>query len=148
MAARDPADTTTELADALRMAVGPLARQLRQQASEPLTATQTSVVSSICRWGPISLGELAAREQLSPPMISKVVAALEHEGFVERLADARDRRVCRVRLSSEGVRWVEEGRARRNAWLAGRLAALTTAERETIASAVQGLQRLIDDDAP
>jgi DNA-binding transcriptional ArsR family regulator len=80
------------LAARLRAVLGPLSRELRQQSSEPLTATQVSVLASIYRHGPMPLGELASRERLSPPRISKVVDSLEVAGFVERTRDQADRR--------------------------------------------------------
>ena len=127
-----------EWASRLRLAVMPLSRQLRQQATEAFTPTQLSVIGTIHRHGPVSLGDLAARERLSPPTISKVVAAIEAEGLIERIADPEDRRVCRVRVTRGGERWIERGRAARNEWLAERIAAL--------AAAVPVLERLVDDE--
>lgn len=138
--------TTTDhsaLAARLRTVLGPLSRQLRQQSSDPLTATQVSVLGSIHHHGPLSLGEVAHREQLSPPMISKVVAALEELGFVERVQDSDDRRVWLVESSPAGRDWIELGRARRDAWLAERLAALSPDELAALSAAVPALETLV-----
>lgn len=108
------------LAAQLRMAIGPLERQLRRQGTDPFTPTQLSVIGAIYRHGPIALGDLAARERLSAPMISKVVASLDKAGVVRRIPDEGDRRVCRVAIATAGERWIEEGQARRNAWQIGR----------------------------
>lgn len=140
-----PPPDPTSLAAELRSILAPLARQLRQQSSDPLTATQVSVLGSIHRNGPVSLGDVAALEQLSPPMISKVVGALEERGFVERVRDVTDRRVWLVEVSPLGVKWIEQGRARRDAWLAERLARLTTGEAAALAAAAPLLRRLTEE---
>lgn len=127
----------------LREVVGPLARQMRLQGSEPLTFTQLSALSSIRRYGPISLGDLAAHERLSPPMISRVVTALEEQAFVSRHWDPLDRRVCRVQLTSAGERWMHDGETQRNKWLAGRLAALQPDELAVVAAGLTGLEQLM-----
>lgn len=72
-----PERPTGEVAAQLRSVVVPLARLLRQQTGGLLTATQGSVLGTVARHGPLNVSDLAAREQLSLPMISKVVAALE-----------------------------------------------------------------------
>jgi DNA-binding MarR family transcriptional regulator len=134
-----------DLAARLRTIIVPLARQLRQ-ANGRFTPTQLTVMGSIHRHGPLSLGDLSARERLSPPMISRVVASLEEEGVVERMFDASDRRVCLVRISDEGERWIEETRAERDAWLAQRLATLGPDELKALMAAAPLLQRLVDED--
>jgi DNA-binding MarR family transcriptional regulator len=142
------ADHTAEvgpLAARLRAVLGPLSRELRQQASEPLTATQVSVLVTIHRHGPLALGEVASRERLSPPMISKVVDALEQADFVERVRDREDRRVWMVSATEAADRWMEQGRARRDAWIAERLELMDDADRHLLARAVPLLERLISD---
>lgn len=133
------------LAAQLRTVLGPLSRALRQQASGPLTATQISVLGSIHRYGPLSLGDVAAREQLSPPTISKVVDALDKIGYVERLRDTDDRRVWLVETTDAGHEWMVEGRARRDAWLAERLAALDPADLAALAAAAPALEHLTEE---
>jgi DNA-binding MarR family transcriptional regulator len=118
------------LAARLRMAIVPLARQLRQQTGDDVTPTQLSFIGSIDRHGPLTLGELAARERVSPPMVTKVVA----------------QRVSVVALTPAGERWLREARARRNAWLAERLHALTPDERTALDQALPLIERLLEDD--
>lgn len=132
-----------EWAGRLRAAVAPLERQLRQETAGPYTPTQLSVIGAISRHGPIPLGELAARERLSPPTISKIVASLEDAGIVGRLPDRDDRRVCRVAITTAGSRWIKQSRARRNEWLAERIAMLSPPERAAIAAALPVLERLL-----
>jgi DNA-binding MarR family transcriptional regulator len=146
--AREPrsgSDGVMDLAARLRTTVVPLARQLRQ-ADARFTPTQLTVLGSIHRNGPLSLGDLSARERLSPPMISRVVASLEEEGVVERMFDASDRRVCLVRISEDGERWIRQTRADRDAWLAQRLAMLGPDELDALMAAAPVLEHLVDED--
>jgi DNA-binding MarR family transcriptional regulator len=132
------------LAVQLRSAVTPLARELRQQNGESVTATQLAAVGTILRHGPITLGELAERERVSPPMITKVVASLEERGLVARVIDPNDRRVSRVDLLPAGHAWLADARARSNAWLAARLDELTADERARLADVIPLIERLTE----
>jgi len=136
-----------EWARQLRAAVVPLARQLRQQRVEDsFTPTQRTVLGTIHRYAPISLGDLAARERLSPSRISSVVTALEDAEFVTRIYDRRDRRVCRVETTAVGEKWIEQSEAAASDWLAGRIAGLAPAERAALAAAVPVIESLISDE--
>lgn len=133
----------SEVADRLGMAITRLARLLRQQAGDDLTPTMRAAVGTIAREGPLTLGELAAVEQVAPPTITKVVTKLEDRGLVEREADPSDRRVARVVLSEKGERWLEGDRRRRHAWLAERIDKLDAAERDRLVRAVDAIESLI-----
>jgi len=133
----------SEVADRLGMAITRLARLLRQQAGDDLTPTMRAAVGTIAREGPLTLGELAASEQVAPPTITKVVAKLEDRGLVEREADPTDRRVARVVLSDRGERWLEADRRRRHAWLADRIDKLDASDRERLVRAVDAIESLI-----
>src|SRR5918911_5658133 len=87
--------TTAELAGRMRLVVTRLGRRVRRQAGGDLTPSQASALSSIGRLGPLTLGELSAVENVRPPTLTKVVAALEEQGLVARHADPRDRRAGR-----------------------------------------------------
>lgn len=131
-----------ELIGRLRLAVARLARLLRQQDQSGLTPTATAMLATIARRGPLTLGELATAEQVAPPTITKVVARLESAGLIERLADADDRRICRVVVSPEGSRQLDRNRSRRTAWLAEQFAALGPEDQERLADAVAVLEQL------
>lgn len=133
------------LADAVRTTVMRLSRELRRQAGTPFTATQLSVLGTIQRAESISLGELAAREALSAPMISKVVAALEDVGVIYRTADGQDRRRCLVQVTEQGREWLAAELVRWNTRLAERVAQLDPTERDALATALPLLDRLAAD---
>ena len=93
--------------------------------------------------GPRTLGELAAAEQVTPPTMTRIVAALERDGLVTRTADMADRRVSRVQITADGMRVLEHGRARRTAVLTARLAALAPRELRTVERAAVILERML-----
>jgi DNA-binding MarR family transcriptional regulator len=140
-------DEVAELASRVRVTITPLARQLRQHANDDLTPTRLSAIGTIARRGPITLGDLASRERVSPPMITKVVGSLEEQGLVQRTIDPSDRRVSWVALTPEGESWLEEARARRDVWLAQRLSTLTPEELSTLDAALPVLERLVQPEA-
>jgi DNA-binding MarR family transcriptional regulator len=132
----------TETADRLGMAITRLARLLRQQAGDELTPTMRAMIGSISSEGPVTLGDLASIERVAPPTITKVIAKLEERGFVEREPDPSDRRVSRVALTELGRRWLDSDRRRRHAWLAGQVQKLDDRELDTLAAAVEILERI------
>jgi DNA-binding MarR family transcriptional regulator len=131
-----------DVAGRLRLSVTRLARLLRQQDESGLTPTMGAALATIGRVGPLTLGELAALEQVAPPTVTKVIGKLEAAGLVDRLADRADRRVCRVALSADGRRQLEINRSRRTAWLADRLAALEPEEQDRLAAAIDAIEQL------
>src|SRR3954469_24224527 len=129
-----------ELAGHLRVSIARLARLLRQQDESGLSPTSTATLATISREGPLTLGELAAAEQVAPPTVTKVIGKLEAAGLVDRLIDPADRRVCRVALSPAGHKHVDVSRSRRTAWLADRVAELSPEEREQLMAAIDVLE--------
>jgi DNA-binding MarR family transcriptional regulator len=93
--------------------------------------------------GPLTLTALAAAEQVRPPTITRLVQALERAGLVERLPDAADRRVTRVRATARGRQLLDAGRRARVEFLAGALAGLPRRERTLLRDAADVLGRLI-----
>jgi DNA-binding MarR family transcriptional regulator len=138
-----PADPTTELADRLHSAAIHLLRRLRREDdASGLGAPQLSALSVIVFAGPITLGALARAEQVRPPTITKLVAALEAKGLVERTPDLADRRVTHVGATARGVRLLHEGRKRRVAALSASLAGLSKRDRALLAGALPLLERV------
>src|SRR5436190_12806978 len=114
-----------QVAERLHSAAIHLLRRLRREDdASGLTAPRLSALSVIVFGGPLTLGALAAAEQVRPPTMTRIVAALERTGLVARQPDPTDRRQVLLSATAAGRRLLEEGRARRTASLAGRLAAL------------------------
>lgn len=130
----------------IRLAVLRLARRLRQQAAgSDLSPSMLSALSSVERFGPVTLGDLAAAERVQPPTMTKVVARLEEAGLVLKDLDAEDRRVSRVRLSRAGRRQVASNRSRKDAYLVGLLQTLSEADVRKLADAMTVLEKLLEE---
>jgi DNA-binding MarR family transcriptional regulator len=129
------------------LAILRLSRRLRQQAVGEITASQLSALSAVAKRGEVTLGELAAIEQIAPPSMTRIAARLEEQGLLERRTDASDRRVARVVASPAGEALLAETRTRRDAFLAARLRSLTPEERTILAKAVPLLERLASEDS-
>jgi DNA-binding MarR family transcriptional regulator len=130
------------IAGRLRHSVFRLARLLRQQDDSGHPPALLTALAVIEREGPLTLGDLAAQEQVSPPTITKVVDTLEARGFVERIRDANDRRVWRVTATARGRRQLEASRSRRTEWLARQLRDLTVDDCARLAAALDVLETL------
>jgi DNA-binding MarR family transcriptional regulator len=134
--------TVADLADRLGTATVRLARMLRQQDEGELTPTMRATLGTISRDGPLTLGELAGIEQVAPPTVTKVVGKLEDAGLVTRTADPDDRRICRVSLSDQGVRWLPADRKRRRDWLTEQLRRLNVDDVDRLTAAVEIIEGL------
>jgi DNA-binding MarR family transcriptional regulator len=141
------ATTVPTLESQIRLVVLRLSRRLRQQTASDITPSQLSALSTIGKHGEVSLGELAAIERIAPPSMTRIAAALEEKGFVERRIDASDRRVARVAVSNLGEALLIETRTRRDAFLAARLQEFTAEEQALLAAAVPLLERMASEGA-
>lgn len=134
----DPAELATEL----RLVLIPLVRELRHQAGPDLTPSVASALVTVRRDGPITLGELAVREHVSQPMISKIAATMVELGLASKAHDQTDRRVTLLEITAEGRRQLDQSRSRKNAWLATRVAQLSPEETEALRAVIPVLDRL------
>jgi DNA-binding MarR family transcriptional regulator len=137
---------STEVAARLRLSATRLARRLRQEADAGLTPSQLSALAVVERHGPLTLGDLAERERVAPPSVTKVVGKLEGERLVVRTACPDDGRVAHVSITAEGAALVEETRRRKTAWLTSRIDRLDDGQRERLAAALDVLDALVDEE--
>ena len=137
------AEDERSLASRVRLAVVRLGRRLRaQRTSSSVTLTQFSAMSSLKKCGPMTPGELAAKEVVQPPSMTRVIAALEEIGYVSRRPHPTDGRQSIVELTEDGLAYVLADISAREAWLDKRLAELTEAERRTLAEAAEIIDRM------
>lgn len=130
-----PEDLSAEASD-LRMATFRLARRLRaQRAVDSMTDGQFAVLAALHMHGTHTLGELADRERVSAPAMTRTVNCLEESGYLTRTADAVDRRKVNIEITETGAAVVAETVRRRDAWLEGALAELTATQRKALAAA-------------
>jgi DNA-binding MarR family transcriptional regulator len=152
--AQTPGEGSSDLSAAgiaarLRLAVARLHRRARQEGisqGDDVTASRLAALATVFKHGPLTLGALAAEEQVQPPSMTRIVARLEEQGLLERTVDPDDRRVARVAITPAGVTLLEVTRTRRNAFLARRVARFTDDERATLAAALPLLERVLEDD--
>ena len=127
----------------LRNAVQRIARRLRTSGDpEGLTATQSSVLATLMRQGPMRPSELAEAEALNPTLLSRVLAHLEDRGLVSRAPDPRDGRAIIARATPDGHRLIERLRARRAALLLDWLQGLTPEAHASLLAALPALEEL------
>lgn len=136
----DPAAVADRLHSA---AIHLLRRVRREDVASGLGPAQLSALSVLVFGGPMGLNELAGAEQVRPPTMSRVVAALERQKLVERERDASDARRIRLRPTAKGHSLLQKARRRRIADLAGCLAQLAGKERSALASAAEILEQAL-----
>lgn len=124
-----------------------LNRRLRAQRRDArVSLTQASALVTLMLNGPMTPGTLAARERVQPPSMTRVIAALEQLGFLDREPHPTDRRQVIVSLSAAGAAYVEAETSARDAWMDGRMRALSPAEVDTLAAAVAIVDRMVGSD--
>jgi DNA-binding MarR family transcriptional regulator len=137
--------TDLELAGRLRLAAGRLHRRIRLAGSD-LPPLQLATLASISRHGPIRPGDLAQREAVSAPVMTRVIAALDEAGLVRRSADPVDARCVNITLSPAGEDHVTRMRAQGIAYLDARIARLDAAQRAALVAALPALEALVEED--
>lgn len=146
MAERDASratETARRTADRLHSAAIHLLRRLRREDdASGLTGPRLSALSVAVFGGPVTLGALAAAEQVRRPTMTRLVSALEAAGLVSREPNPRDARAPLIRATPLGVRLLEEGRGRRTSALARQLDGLPPDELATLERAAEILDRL------
>ena len=137
-----------ELASRLRLTIARLGRRVRQEGAardEDLTPSRLAALTTLDETGPLTLGQLAAMEQVSSPSMTRIVARLEELGLAEREMSSTDRRVVRVRITDRGSALLAATRSRRDLFLARRVQRLTSDERATLARALPVMDKLLED---
>ena len=132
-----------DLASRLRLDISRMARRLRQEAGADLSPSMTAALATIERHGPLTPSELAERERVQRPTVTRVLARLEEAGLVVRAADPQDRRCSLVSISDDGRALLEAMRERKDAFLARRIDALEPADREALERAAAILERML-----
>lgn len=131
------------VADRLHSAAIRLLRRLRKEDdSAGIGASRLSALSVAVFAGPVTMGQLAAAEQVSAPTMTRLIAAMERDGLVRREDDAEDGRVVWIRATAKGSRILHDARRRRVAALTDDLGTLDRAELRLLARAAEIVERL------
>jgi DNA-binding MarR family transcriptional regulator len=143
---KTPLPEAAAVADRLHSSAIHLLRRVRRQdASTGEGPARLSALSVLVFGGPMTLGELAAAEQVKPPTMSRIVTGLERSRLAERMTDAKDTRRVRIRATPRGERLLHQGRQRRIEYLARHLDGLNRHELRTLEQAVQLLEGVLRD---
>jgi DNA-binding MarR family transcriptional regulator len=130
------------LAIDLRTAVMRTSRRLRVEATgDVITPGQYTVLAQL-RIGPQTLRELAEREHVQAPSMTRIVNALTDQGFATRTVHPGDGRQIHVGITSAGEDVFAEAREQRTAWLAQRVAGLSEEDRLILSRAAHIMQQL------
>jgi DNA-binding MarR family transcriptional regulator len=134
------------LASGLRVSVMRLRRRLvaERDPDNDLSIGQMAVLGALHLEDERTVGELAARERVQPPSMTRTVNCLVEGGYAERRSSDADRRQVIVALTDKGRATIKADRARRDEWLAQRLVELTTEERAVLRAAAPILEKIAD----
>jgi DNA-binding MarR family transcriptional regulator len=132
------------IADRLHSAAIHLLRRVRNQDTTTGEGpARLSALSVLVFGGSMTLGQLAAAEQVKPPTMTRIVNGLEQSGLATRIADTKDARRVQIRATDKGVRLLRAARNRRIGYLAQPLGTLTDKERATVGEAVEILETVL-----
>lgn len=138
--------TAAALAEQLRAAITRLNRRLRQtRPVGELTQNQLSVLASLELAGALTPRELSDAERVQPPTMTKVLAKLEERGLIQRAPHPTDGRQVLLSATDEGRAVLLEQRRVKAEWLTRRLGRLTPEDRETLARAVEIIEKIARD---
>jgi DNA-binding MarR family transcriptional regulator len=138
------------LAEDLRISIARLSRRLRSVSAGAvelpgvvrLTLSQLAALAALDRHQSMTPRELADHEKVQPPSMTRVLAALEELGLVERSPHPTDGRQVLMRVTAAGRELLREERRRKEAWLSQRLRELTPEERAILRKAAPILDKL------
>lgn len=126
----------------LAQSVVRLSRRLRQERHSELTANQLSVLGTLRTKGPLTPSSIAAHEHVQPPSMTRTINCLDEAGLVTRGQHPDDGRQVMVTISTKGEEVLAAERARRDQWLALRMAELGPADRKLLREAAAVLDKL------
>lgn len=132
-----------KLAAELRVAMSRVNRRMRQE--RPVTGLsdgEFSTMATLYNKGELSLRELAARNHVKPPSMTRIIQSLADKHMVERKPHPTDGRATLIALTELGQTEVKETRQARLAWLGSHLQTLSLDERKVLAQATKILSTL------
>ena len=129
------------LANDLRLACMRISRRVRFESTQLVAPHQLSVMARLENKA-LTPRELASIECVSPPSMTRTVAALVQGGLVARQDDPLDGRQVFLSLTPLGRSTLKETRRKRDAWMATRLKGISADEREVLIQASLILTRL------
>jgi DNA-binding MarR family transcriptional regulator len=133
-----------EVATRLRIAFALVTRAQRQQVRGALTSVQLSALHKVDMHGPIRLGDLAGREQVASPTMTRVVASLECASLVTRTIDPSNARCSLVTITKAGREQLDTVRRDRTDYMSCRLSTLSLRHQRALGEALPALDALVE----
>ncbi|KXP08446.1 MarR family transcriptional regulator [Tsukamurella pulmonis] len=139
-------DNSDGLAGELSLTVVRFARHLRgRRRGLPISLPQLSALNVLATDGPLTPGQLASRERVQPPSMTRVVASLDDLGLVRRVPHPTDGRQVIIHLAAKGQQTLADEAEARAVWLQDKLDELTPDERAILSDAATVLNAMIDE---
>jgi DNA-binding MarR family transcriptional regulator len=135
-----------ELSGRLLEVLRRISRSTRRAVNARLTLGNLSALATIIDVGPIRAGDLALREGVAPATLSRVIGALERDGYIERTPDPQDRRSAFLEATPAGIDELAAVRHARSAVMDARLAKLGEDRRALLVAALPALEDLAHED--
>jgi len=133
------------VADEIHSAAIHLLRKLRREDSQSgLNSPRLSALSVVVFGGPVTLGDLAAAEQVRPPTMTRIVDALAELGLVTKTRNASDARSTHITATPAGRKLLIQGRERRVRALAIQIAKLNAKQQSALQDAAKILKQVIE----
>jgi DNA-binding MarR family transcriptional regulator len=131
----------------LSLALARLTRVLRRGGDlAGLGPGSISALATLVRGGPMRLGDLALREGVAPPTLTRIVAGLEESGYVVRAPDPDDRRATRVQATDSAIALVAGVGLGRVSRLRERIETLDEDDRRALLRAIPVIEALAADE--
>jgi len=132
-----------DLADRLHSAAIHLLRQVRvEDRSFGIGPAQLSALSVLVFGGSMSLGRLAAAEQVKAPTMVRIVQSLAQQKLVNTRADENDGRRVEIAATAAGRKLMMQARRKRVEALARAIGGLRRTEQAALSNAVAVLRNL------
>ncbi|WCM27559.1 MarR family transcriptional regulator [Sphingomonas sp. QA11] len=125
-------------------AVSRLGRRLRTEAPPGgLSAGMIGLLAALYREGPMPGVALAEAEGLKPQSLTRLLAAMEENGMIERAPDRGDRRNLVISITVKGRKALRGAMQERRRWLADRIGErLSSEERKALIDAAELMLRI------
>ncbi|WP_203568707.1 MarR family winged helix-turn-helix transcriptional regulator [Aestuariimicrobium ganziense] len=130
-----------QIAQQLRAACMRITRRVRLEASG-MPPHQFAVLAALDHH-PHTASELAAREQVSAPSMSRTIRELTEQGLVQHETSETDRRRKILTLTGEGEQMVQQVRRSRDHWMIERVRELPPEQRDVLAKATEILEGML-----
>ncbi len=137
-----PDDCARHLLEVVPPVMRVIRTEMRSQSKPELSVPQFRVLAYLNRRTGASLSEVAEHIGLTRPAMSVLIDGLVHRKLVSRQTDAADRRRLTLAVTRRGEELYTAAREHTQARLAARLAALSPAERQALAAALEQLRGL------